>query len=95
MWDHPGPGIKPASPALAGGFFPSQPPGKLNSDSGDLATPHLLSAQFPGGHNTPWKVDGVIYCGNMPSIVRSPTAGVNNQGQGYHRNILDGSSIQV
>ena len=29
MWDPPGPGIKPMSPALAGGFFTSEPPGKL------------------------------------------------------------------
>ena len=29
MWDLPGPGIKPVSPALAGGFFTTEPPGKL------------------------------------------------------------------
>ena len=28
MWDLPGPGIKPMSPALAGGFFTTEPPGK-------------------------------------------------------------------
>ena len=28
MWDLPGPGIKPVSPALAGGFLSSAPPGK-------------------------------------------------------------------
>ena len=28
MWDLPGPGIKPASPALAGGFFTTESPGK-------------------------------------------------------------------
>ena len=28
MWDLPGPGIKPMSPALAGGFFSTEPPGK-------------------------------------------------------------------
>ena len=28
--DLPDPGIKPASPALAGGFFTAQPPGKPN-----------------------------------------------------------------
>ena len=27
-WDFPGLGIKPVSPALAGGFFTSEPPGK-------------------------------------------------------------------
>ena len=29
MWDLPGPGIKPVSPALAGGFFTTEPPGTL------------------------------------------------------------------
>ena len=28
MWDLPGPGIKPVYPALAGGFFTTEPPGK-------------------------------------------------------------------
>ena len=28
MWDHPGPGIEPKSPSLAGGFFTTEPPGK-------------------------------------------------------------------
>ena len=28
MWDLPRPGIKPMSPALAGGFFTTEPPGK-------------------------------------------------------------------
>ena len=28
MWDLPGPGLKPASPALAGGFLTTAPPGK-------------------------------------------------------------------
>ena len=28
MWDLPGPGIKPMSPALIGGFFIVEPPGK-------------------------------------------------------------------
>ena len=28
MWDLPGPGIKPMSPALAGGFFTTEPPGR-------------------------------------------------------------------
>ena len=28
MWDLPGPGLKPASPALAGGFLTTVPPGK-------------------------------------------------------------------
>jgi len=28
MWDLPGPGIKPLSSALAGGFFTTEPPEK-------------------------------------------------------------------
>ena len=28
MWNHPGPGIEPVSPALAGGFLSTVPPGK-------------------------------------------------------------------
>ena len=28
MWDPPGPGIEPVSPALAGGFLTTVPPGK-------------------------------------------------------------------
>ena len=28
MWDLPGPGIDPMSPALIGGFFIIEPPGK-------------------------------------------------------------------
>ena len=31
MWDHPGSGIEPMSPALAGGFFTNEPPGKLQA----------------------------------------------------------------
>ena len=28
MWDLPGPGIEPVSPAMAGGFLTTAPPGK-------------------------------------------------------------------
>ena len=31
MWDLPGPGLKPVSPAPAGGFLTTAPPGKPNS----------------------------------------------------------------
>ena len=33
MWNFPRPGIKPKSPALAGGFLSSDPPGKTYLDS--------------------------------------------------------------
>ena len=29
MWDLPGPGLEPVSPALAGGFSTTAPPGKV------------------------------------------------------------------
>ena len=32
MWDLPGPGIEPVSPALAGGFLTTAPPGKPPND---------------------------------------------------------------
>ena len=37
MWDLPGPGIEPVSPALAGGFLTTVPPGKSQSTSVILA----------------------------------------------------------
>ena len=33
MWDLPGPGLEPVSPALAGGFLTTAPPGKSNISS--------------------------------------------------------------
>ena len=35
----PGPGIEPASPALAGGFFTSEPPGKPHLSVNTIKTP--------------------------------------------------------
>ena len=40
MWDHPGSGIEPMSPTLAGGFLTTEPPGKPNSQ--DFKLSHLL-----------------------------------------------------
>ena len=41
MWDLPGPGIEPVSPALAGGFLTTVPPGKSQGDH------YLTTAVFP------------------------------------------------
>ena len=38
MWDLPGPGLEPVSPALADGFLTTGPPGK--------PTPDLLNQKF-------------------------------------------------
>ena len=47
MWNLPGPGIEPMSPALAGGFLTTVPPGKsqyfLNLDFSDI---FLLRMEF-------------------------------------------------
>ena len=32
VWDLPGPGLEPVSPALAGGFLTTAPPGKPHSE---------------------------------------------------------------
>ena len=37
MWDLPGPGLEPVSPALAGGFLTTVPPGKPLEDQFFLA----------------------------------------------------------
>ena len=40
MWDLPGPGLEPVSPALAGGFLTTAPPGK------SLKRVHIISFQL-------------------------------------------------
>ena len=42
MWDLPGPGLKPMSPALAGGFLTTAPPGKSPSCCLSLIFPILI-----------------------------------------------------
>ena len=47
MWDLSRPGIKTMSPALAGGFFTAEPPGKLhqfslNKELLNINSPHIL-----------------------------------------------------
>ena len=43
MWDLPGPGLEPVSPALAGGLLTTEPPGKPHEQLSKVPTP-LLSA---------------------------------------------------
>ena len=44
MWDLPGPGLEPVSPALAGGFSTTAPPGK--SIHGDILMMHFYANQI-------------------------------------------------
>ena len=47
MWDLPGPGLEPMSPALAGGFLTTAPPGK----SQDLTLYYVYLLSFsPNGY---------------------------------------------
>ena len=43
MWDLPGPGLKPVSPALAGGFLTTAPPGKSLTFKLDRVTSRNLT----------------------------------------------------
>ena len=38
MWDLPGPGLEPVSPALAGGFLTTVPPGKPEAQVLDVSS---------------------------------------------------------
>ena len=46
MWDLPGPGIEPMSPALTGGFLTAMPPGKSSLWFLDLYGDLSLSIHF-------------------------------------------------
>ena len=51
MWDLPGPGLKPVSPTLAGGFLTTAPPGKspenvFNVASGMFKATHAVRIIF-------------------------------------------------
>ena len=55
MWDLPGSGIEPVSPALAGGFFTTEPPGKPIVRQLKLKK-KLDSVESAYGHNDPARV---------------------------------------
>ena len=61
MWDLPRAGIEPMSPALTGGFFTTEPPGKLDH--------HALRAR----HHA--KCSACIKAFNPHSLVLSPYQG--------------------
>ena len=43
MWDLPGPGLEPVSPALAGGFLTTAPPGKPEKNSLEFGVESVIS----------------------------------------------------
>ena len=51
MWDLPGPGLEPMSPALAGGFLTTAPPGKYKGSEAGVYSVFLkrsTEARVPG-----------------------------------------------
>ena len=55
MWDLPGPGLEPVSPALAGGFLTTVPPGKSPTgfSYSEFQTPSYSLQVSPGGGPCP------------------------------------------
>ena len=92
MWNLPGPGIKPVSPALAGGFLTTGPPGKscfsvyvteLSGQShgckGALkSTRPSLSIQFMSLHEVKASACNAGDLGSIPGLGRSPGEGNGN-----------------
>ena len=61
MWDLPRPGLEPVSPALAGRFSPTAPPGK------PMFTLFLIKeARIYNGENTASSVSGAGKTGQLP-----------------------------
>ena len=63
MWDLPGPGIEPVSPALAGGFLSTAPPGKPFMDvKGQLPLKKVpgLFRNYQLKHFSESKIKGVL-----------------------------------
>ena len=61
MWDLPRPGLEPVSPALAGRFLTTAPPGK-SSFFFFGHTGQLVESEFPDKGSNPWKF-GVLTTG--------------------------------
>ena len=61
MWDLPGPGLEPVSPALAGGFFTTVPPGKSQGFD-------ILTELFVMGREEWFSVEA----GRLDAVVQGP-----------------------
>ena len=78
--DLPNPGIEPAAPALAGGFFATQQPGKpiciLLSQA--LSSDNNIYIASPGGSNGKESTCNAGDLGSIPGLGRSPEGGHGN-----------------
>ena len=57
MWDLPGPGIEPVSPALESGFLTTEPPG------------NSLDVNFEGNYSTQYALQGSLSSSVMRMII--------------------------
>ena len=73
MWDLPGPGLEPVSPALGGGFLTTAPPGKpLNCIfTVPLHVLSLLLPVFVMGREKIWMVNDVIMKHNCIMLIET------------------------
>ena len=71
MWDLPGPGLEPVSPALAGGFLTTAPPGKSKC----LTVFHKLKL----GQIRQTPSNGVLECMLRVRVVSYPFNNVNHR----------------
>ena len=76
--DLPNPGIQPTSPALAGGLFTTEPPGKLFYHNIRKNKLEGFSLGFPGGSDSKVSACSVGDLGSIPGLGKSPGEGNGN-----------------
>ena len=86
MWDLPGPGIKPMSPALAGGFFTTEPPGTPQQHTLNICPP--LTWSFPDSSVGKESACNAGDPGSIPGLGRSTGDGI-----GYSLQYFGGSLV--
>ena len=71
MWDLPGPGLEPVSPALAGGFLTTAPPGEPRPGNSYWNNVFALSSEMTnGGINLTGGLGSLLMlkiCKNIPA----------------------------
>ena len=94
MWDPPGPGVRPVSPALAGECFSTEPPGKpqravLSAHRGKHVTAATEAQCSPP---TPWQRESQTFSGRATeSLTARQLLLVQKQPQTAHK----GMSVPV
>ena len=81
MWDLPGPGLEPVTPALAGGFLTTAPPGKSQAWVLDLI-PTLRSHAWGGFSWALFTHSGLLSSQEAGQAARGAGAGPEGWGEG-------------